>query len=88
LDLTRGNYYFECIWNNWNPGPFIAQARAMLLTVPNVTAVTSFSLTRQTVVNPITKLMEQQAVYAATIENTFTDAALSISGILPGAPST
>lgn len=85
LNLARGLPYFQAIWNNWLPAQFTAAARVQLLTVPNVTAVPSFTIEQVVFVDPNTGLQSLKAVYTATIENTFTDAALEISGTIPGA---
>ena len=85
LNTLRGLPYFQAIWNNWRPAQFIAAARAQLLTVPNVIAVTAFTLEQVPYTDPKTGLQSLNAVYTATIENTFTDSALQISGTIPGA---
>lgn len=72
LNLARGLPYFQAIFDDWKPALFIAAARKQLLTVPNVTGVPSFTLNQ----------VGDKAVYTATIENTFTDNALLISGEL------
>jgi len=47
LNLSRGVPTEATIWAKWKPLQFEAAARALLLTVPNVTAVKSFNITRQ-----------------------------------------
>lgn len=46
LALQRGVPTEATIWAKWKPLQFEASARALLLTVPNVQAVKSFSITR------------------------------------------
>jgi len=49
------------IWSAWNPVQFEAFARTNLLTVPDVIAVTAFSVSRE----------GEIATYSATIQTTF-----------------
>lgn len=46
LALDQGIPTDQTIWSSWNPAQFEAYSRATLLSVPHVTAVTSFAVVR------------------------------------------
>lgn len=61
LSLDTGVPTLDTVWSQWKPLQFEAAARAMLLTVPNVSAVKTFNITRNAGV----------ATYVAQIQTTF-----------------
>lgn len=61
LDTTRGIPTFDTVFTAWNPDQFEVAARAMLLSVSGVVAVTAFSAARAN------NIMS----YTATIQTTF-----------------
>lgn len=67
LALDQGVPTMATIWDRWNPVQFEAYARRMLLSVQDVTAVTSFTLTRSSGV----------ASYVAVIQTTFGETTVS-----------
>lgn len=70
LQTTYGVPTMETVWLEWKPKQFEAAARALLLTVPDVIQVTSFTITRSGNV----------ANYTADIESTY--GPLAIQGTL------
>lgn len=72
LALDQGVPTLTTIWANWRPAQFEAYARKMLLSVPNVVAVKTFTLTRAAGV----------ASYVAEIQTVFSDQPLALSGNL------
>lgn len=72
LALDEGVPTLTTIWASWKPAQFEAYARAMLLSVPGVVAVTAFTLTRAAGV----------ASYVAEIQTIYSEQAVPISGDL------
>lgn len=61
LAADRGVPTMATVWSNYKPAQFEAAARAILLTVPNVTGIKSFTITQ----------VGDQARYSVEIQSTF-----------------